>query len=56
VERVQAHAVIRDVSKWVRTIELAWIPMPDGRRLAARLRGERCFSRSFAHKIARDNL
>jgi putative CocE/NonD family hydrolase len=30
-------ATIRDVSEAVRTVELAWIPMPDGRRLAARL-------------------
>ena len=29
--------VIRDVSDRVRSIELAWIPMSDGRRLAARL-------------------
>jgi len=29
--------VIRDVSDKIRSIELAWIPMADGRRLAARL-------------------
>src|SRR5579871_6972294 len=29
--------LIRDVSDRIRSIELAWIPMPDGRRLAARL-------------------
>jgi uncharacterized protein len=29
--------IIDDVSGRVRTIELAWIPMADGRRLAARL-------------------
>ena len=29
--------IIRDVSDKVRSIELVWIPMPDGRRLAARL-------------------
>jgi putative CocE/NonD family hydrolase len=29
--------IIRDVSKKIRSVELAWIPMSDGRRLAARL-------------------
>jgi hypothetical protein len=29
--------VLRDVYETVRPIELAWIPMSDGRRLAARL-------------------
>jgi putative CocE/NonD family hydrolase len=29
--------IIQDVSDRVRSIELAWIPMPDGRRLAVRL-------------------
>ena len=29
--------IIQDVSDRVRSIELAGIPMPDGRRLAARL-------------------
>src|SRR5205085_1488440 len=30
-------AIIEDLSDRVRSIELAWIPMTDGRRLAARL-------------------
>jgi uncharacterized protein len=30
-------AIVRDYSKTVKTVELAWIPMKDGRRLAARL-------------------
>jgi hypothetical protein len=37
--------IIRDVTDEVRSIELAWIH-----------RGERCFSRSFDHRIARDNM
>jgi putative CocE/NonD family hydrolase len=32
-----AKEIVRDFSTKVRTIELAWIPMKDGRRLAARL-------------------
>jgi predicted acyl esterase len=29
--------IIRDVTDKVQSVELAWIPMSDGRRLAARL-------------------
>ena len=34
---MNAEPIIRDVSDKIDSIELAWIPMPDGRRLAARL-------------------